>query len=285
MKQPLGGEARRFVRLARKEIDKSRDQLVKILDPKAATLEEAMKGERIRKLFELGQTRFLEEIRVMRRAIDQADCCSVIISEVSPRNFIMTMSIPMMHGHPLVHEPGTVRIDAIELRGSRKRRGLRRGIVGAITAHALGRMAERTDLRPEDAPDIIFSAGLGSLFLIMMNRRIERSIAMRIINSKEGPEDDVFLVGTLRFRFNGSKKVVFADWRTLMTREWLSKDLAYFGDMLTDTIKTVAREGDGLMERLDQLDKLPVVPVREDYIQKLQAERGNDDTSMDDPAQ
>jgi hypothetical protein len=125
-------------------------------------------------------------------------------------------------------------------------------------------MAERAEAVPEEAPELIQFIGGAShrLFINYLRSQISQTIALQLIGYPKTPEDDAFLVGTLR-RVDGHKPI-FSDWRTVLPRAWLLqknlKILANFGDILTGVLT-----GDLPAERLDDL---PVVPAREDYIEK-----------------
>jgi hypothetical protein len=124
-------------------------------------------------------------------------------------------------------------------------------------------MAERFDAKPAEAPVLVQTIGGASLILFLKFLKSEQpqSIALRIGRYPEAPDDDAFLVGTLRL----NKKQVFSDWRTVMPRVWLANELAAFGDMMTDI-----SVGDLFVKSVNDLN-LPVIAARADYIEKLRA--------------
>jgi hypothetical protein len=122
LKQPLGGEARRFVRLARQEIERSRMEVVKIIDPSVDSLEELVDGKsskNLKRLTNQSPIKTMKELCAMAPALKRVECCSVYLIKQSSRNFTMTVAVPLMMGHPLVNEPDTVTIDLLDFHCSR----------------------------------------------------------------------------------------------------------------------------------------------------------------------
>jgi hypothetical protein len=152
----------------------------------------------------------------------------------------------MSDGHPVwgLDEPDAIVIDQLVIEARRSGGQCNIYVAGAISAHAIGRLGERTDCVPVDVPGLIGTVGFASLMLPLDR---ERAIALRVHE-----RDDAFLIGTLR-----NSDGFFADWRTTMPRDWISSDLAHFGDMLADIVTAPGKI-------LDGRKALPFVPARPD---------------------
>jgi hypothetical protein len=251
---PLSTEARRFVRLARHAIDAARGEAIRIFDPGADTLREAWEAFGLR-LAKPGPVKLKRELIQLKERLNAIPCCRALFWLRSSRNHAFTAVIPVMAGHPMqsVDEPDTITMDQLWIETARRGTSASLQLVGAITSHAIGRLGERTDLKPDDAPAIIRSAGFAS---IILRGTAECSIALPIAEHGNCRADDAFLVGILR---QIDKEMFFADWRTVLPRRWLARDMQRFGDTLADIVAGKTPIGEGRKA-------LPLIAPRQDYI-------------------
>ena len=116
-------------------------------------------------------------------------------------------------------------------------------ITGAMGTHALGRWGERHDVEPEQAPRLVRWAAHAAIWLAT-EPRAEQSIALRITrheraDGRHSPSDadaDAYLVGNLR-RHPDEEKLMFTDFGAGSCRDWVSPELARFGDLLTGILR------------------------------------------------